>query len=1023
MYPVSPGTSHRRLVRPLILILFVLACALPSQLPWPGRSPQASSNILVSLDDPLDGESYPASAGLSVHAQAISDSPISRMELWADGKLVEEYRAPEDKLGFLTYTWVWSPETTGTHSLLVRAYTNDGQSAFSNAVHLTGINDPGFTLITRAEVDDTVLKIAERYHVSALEILRLNPGLTASGRIPASREVFIHISPTQGTSRAPGNSAITRPAINLAGPVASSLSLLAPPPPTLQAAGQGCDAVLTISDQSSGESGFQVYRLKPGAVSFSKLAALPAHNGADPFKYTDPGLYGSYQYYVAVVDGSGAAPGNLAAVSIVDPSCAGAGSLITDLAALPPGVQEYYLYVAVNNGTWRRFPSQEFTYIKRSQNLDLAQVASSLAPQTVGSLTVRGEVWGMVNGNAEFLGNFEKTFKPASPPVVFNPPSANDLFVTSLEVKGAYSVSTKSYDWVKQSGSGYEVRTFRWGTDTGASQGIWQVASAPFPKEASLNPACLLLTGQVGQAGTPGSPYEFPIDLSALKPVMTAGNQKTPFQVSTDLVPLFSKPYSPQKLTSPGQQVVGFPKLSNEGFNPQQPVAPPDPCAMNISPGGILTYYVRILPANNQQPAGKPSNTVILTHDPTPPPPIKINDPHAPNVVFYEVKIVNFTGVHAPEATYENCVEIVKNPFYPNAMIYKFGLAKPGDVVCPDKFTGEGNDFWDDLSNAVESAFNFISDAYNKLSDWAVKLVEELNPLCQAAKLTTQTVGSGQGEVKDACHYVAELAVAAAKTYVGLPPTLPNYDQLTGLGKDYLVELAAEELEAQGVPCPDVCKQAIKKGVDYSLEQVKNSMSNSACFGEQEAHDMGIEPLCAPKGVITKPDPRGQPAPAVVEVQVTRKPGSDAPGIPQPTSCHVYVGAYAKNDSHVGQQWLTSAGYEWTGVPIEGYLLGGGGLIPVSSSSPSTSFPIILNPQPYWLPGHETYVKQGWKPASTDDWNLLYEGAMATLKASGSCTFHISDKDVTGDIAVQWDSKQVGPLGKAWPQFCHPNCP
>lgn len=186
---------------------------------------------------------------------------------------------------------------------------------------------------------------------------------------------------------------------------------------------------------------------------------------------------------------------------------------------------------------------------------------------------------------------------------------------------------------------------------------------------------------------------------------------------------------------------------------------------------------------------------------------------------------------------------------------------------------------------------------------------------------------------------------------------------------------------------------------------------------------MGIEPLCAPEGIVTEPDPRGQPAPAVVEVQVTRKPGSQAANIPQPTSCHVSVGAYAKNDSHLGESWATSGGFEWKGAAIEGNLLTGGGLIPVLAPNASTSFPIVLNPTPYWLPGHKVYVHQGWKPAHWDDWEILYEGAMAELKASGSCTFHISDKDVSSNIAVQWDSMQVGPLGKAWPQFCHPNCP
>jgi hypothetical protein len=746
-------------------------------------------------------------------------------------------------------------------------------------------------------------------------------------------------------------------------------------------------------------------------------------DGVDPIQYTDSGLYGLYQYYVSSFDSVSESAGNLASVSIIGPSCAGEAITITDLASIPAGVEQYYLYVSFNNGKSQRFPAQEFTYIKKSQNIDFGQVASSLAPQLAGSFTMRGEVWGMVGGNATLLGNFEKTFKSTTTaPSAFNPSSLDNLFTTSMEARGVPILGTNKYNWVKTMGFDYDIKFFRWETDTDATQGTWQVASSPFPKEASLNPACLLLTKTINDVGTPASPYEFSIDFSSIKPKTTVDNINTPFVVNFNPLPLFSPPYSPQKSTTPGGQVVNVPNWGNEGFDASKPIMPPDPCASNISPEGILSYYVRILPMNNGQPAGKPSNTVVMTHDPTPPPPIKIDDPHPPNVVFYDVKIIKFTGVHAPDPTFENCVEVVKNPLYPT-LIYKWGLAKPGDVVCPDKYTGDEDDFLDDLSQGIEAAFDFVSKAYNKLSDWAVKLVEEINPLCIAANMTTQTIKTGQGEVKDACHYAAELAVAAAKTYAGLPPTLPDFDKLSSLGKGHLVELAVQELEAQGVPCPAKCREAIEDGIDYSLEQVKQSMNNSSCFGKQEAHDMGIEPLCAPQGVITKPDPRGQPAPAIVEVQVTRRPGTDAQNIPQPTSCNVSINVSAKNDSHVGEQWLMSAGYEWKGVPIEGTILGGGGLIPILQPNTSIGFPIILDPKPYWLPGHETYVIQGFTPAHWDDWQILYEGANATINATGACTFNISNKQVTSSAAIQGDSMQAGPLGKAWSQFCHPNCP
>lgn len=76
---------RRKLFQLFILLLVVLACGLPKGSIAPTSSPEFSNNILISLTDPVDGEVYTISAGLSVRGEAISDGPITHMELWADG--------------------------------------------------------------------------------------------------------------------------------------------------------------------------------------------------------------------------------------------------------------------------------------------------------------------------------------------------------------------------------------------------------------------------------------------------------------------------------------------------------------------------------------------------------------------------------------------------------------------------------------------------------------------------------------------------------------------------------------------------------------------------------------------------------------------------------------------------------------------------------------------------------------------------------------------------------------------------
>ena len=191
--------SHR-LGKLLLLIFLIMACGLPSTNPPTTSSSQFTNRIIVSLTEPPDGESYPISAGLSVRGEAISDGSIARMELWVDGEMYETYTAPESDLGLLVHYWDWSPRTLGTHTLMVRAYDDQNQTAFSNAIHIKGVEDTGFVVLAKAEEGETVASIAERYNVSMEDVRRENPSL-ADSILFAGQEVFIPIGAAQREQR------------------------------------------------------------------------------------------------------------------------------------------------------------------------------------------------------------------------------------------------------------------------------------------------------------------------------------------------------------------------------------------------------------------------------------------------------------------------------------------------------------------------------------------------------------------------------------------------------------------------------------------------------------------------------------------------------------------------------------------------------------------------------------------------------------------------------------------------------
>lgn len=1003
----------KKFVRWSLVIFFLVSCGFPNFISPAPQSSRYSDHILVSLTEPQHGDTYPVSAAIAVRGEAISDGAIARMELWADGSLYATYTAPEDGLGLLAHSWTWSPRTRGDHTLLVRAYDNLGQSAFSSTVHVESVPDPGYVLIVTAQLGDTLADIAERYHVSVADLELWNPSLHGAGSILPGKEVLIKVGAPAFSSEPATTAKVLMRLNQTHNPFISSSALT---PPTLTVSGQGCKATLSIGDSSGDEKGFNVYRLAPGAMAFSKLADLPASDGGVQ-TLEDANLFGQYHYYVAAYNDSMQAASNLVSLTITDESCAGTPTTVQDLGFLTAGVNEFYLYVSVNAGAWRRFPADEFTYLKKSDNIDFGQVATALAPNLVGNISMRGEVWGMVHGRSVLLGTFDKSFKTDQAPAAAIPSAFYPAITTKLEVRAPFNVSQGSYPWISEKGTAYTPEVFRFGTDTSATYGMWQVASVPFQAGVEFNPACLLLTGKASGSGSTASPFQFIIDFSSLKPTIESV-QLSPFESPLDQTPVFFSPFPPEKTLT--QQTVKKPIWNSAAFGlgGEPGVFSFDPCAQNMSAEGEITYYVRIIPMANGQAAGKPSNTVKMIHDPNGQIKITIPVVPIPTGIYYDVKILNFTGVHVPEAGYEYCIVVVEN----TSTNLVWSNLKPGDVLCPEKDQGGNKGFLEALGDFVESAFNFIADAYNKLSDWAVELVEQLNPLCIQAKMASNAIKVGEEEVKDACHYIAVVAVTAAKTYVGLPPSLPNFDQLKEMGKENLVEMAAQELESNGVPCPEACKDVIRKGIDASIEHVEKSMSNSSCTSEVQEN--GYKKLCLPAEVITKPDPRGQPAPAVLQAQVTRRPNTNGPNFPEPVSCSVTVSAYAKNDSHVGKQYAWSTDFEWTGAPIEGKVLNGSQAFPALKPGESTTLPIILSPSPFWLPGHQQFIQKGWKPEHFDDWNLLYQGAMAAINAGGTCKFEFTEGTGFTDKVVKGDSIQKGPLGNAWPNTCHPyNCP
>jgi hypothetical protein len=428
-----------------------------------------------------------------------------------------------------------------------------------------------------------------------------------------------------------------------------------------------------------------------------------------------------------------------------------------------------------------------------------------------------------------------------------------------------------------------------------------------------------------------------------------------------------------------------------------------------------MLFYARVLPLVNGQPDCTPSNTVTLT--------LKAQEgivlselekaPAPP--VAYDIEITDFKPIHFPDYKYKYCVTIVENPFYQTTYLDYLGVApiwyeRPvGTNICPTPYQYQEPSTWDQITGFLKDAVNFVSNAYNTLKGFVADIIATYNPICLQANLVTESQA-----VKDACNAVAEIAVNAALAYVGLPPSLPNYDELIETGKGELTELLAQQLEEQtGVPCTDECKELIRDGIDAAVEEIGKQAGNSACMSVYEAHDNGIEPLCIPKSIKVKPMHEGQLEPALITILLTRR--ADVPDLsfPDPqvyhTSCAIQVGGFAQNDSWVGKEVFIGQDYQsgdlvyWQGTPISGNIFNNIHVpVPVLAPGESITLTFALKEKRgvfppggdgFWLPGRlKIYMDhylgsqlENYYGDAYDDWQYLYFGSQTTITASATC--------------------------------------
>ena len=530
-------------------------------------------------------------------------------------------------------------------------------------------------------------------------------------------------------------------------------------------------------------------------------AVAAINPGADPGERLSPGSV----VFLPHLDPGSAPPSDRAQVSIE-------GTVLH----LTEPVDGVFLYLAFGGEVYR-LPEDPAQLIPGSGVLfDLAPFLPPLPDGDVGV-----EVWGRTGGEVILL---ESLVVPSS--VLVGP--ATDLvalwdlplFGTSIPVNSLTATDAETVE-------------LEWSSNVAHSAVRWFLATVKPGAATALTPAGLM---QSGLAEPDDGLRRFSIDLS-----VDAPPRLTPAPIS--LLPI---------ALVPGEISVD----AGAGTRTLPPLGPPG------------TTWAWVIPVDSAgEPVGPPSEPVriVVTEapfDPTIAPPF--------DVVSIEVVIPP-----APNFALADCVRILsQTPPFPAGVGLGFYLGPDGSVqykggggtkitgalpyildesgralypftACPGE---RGNFQWGSVGcgadplchistgladlGAAAVAFgeflvglaNELSDAYNELKAWAIDQVASV--ICPE-------------EVAGACKTMINIAVDALLTTVGVPPTMPNFDDLADVAKGELVDLAMDQLGV-GTACDALAQAGTGKTCGELATQLENLDACSFAPEGQEDNCRGL---------------------------------------------------------------------------------------------------------------------------------------------------------------------------------------
>ncbi len=213
-------------------------------------------------------------------------------------------------------------------------------------------------------------------------------------------------------------------------------------------------------------------------------------------------------------------------------------------------------------------------------------------------------------------------------------------------------------------------------------------------------------------------------------------------------------------------------------------------------------YYVRAIPIVPSQDqlghyTGYPSKTGEVNYGQTEVTQVTWYPPVEVTVLHPDVNILSYEPIRFEDPEWMYRFVVWKQP--PHSPIPWDQFYHVGDKLLL-KPQPEDNGFWDYVGDAFEAVVDFIESAVNGVSNAWDSIKGALIDFVAGA-----IPGCG-----DTCKALLTAGLNTGLAALGIPPDIPNFDQLCNMGVDYLAATIAEEA---GIP-PEVAKQGMEKLVE-----------------------------------------------------------------------------------------------------------------------------------------------------------------------------------------------------------------